>query len=65
MTSTKRGRAIMSDDFDASSITSRRKMLILAICCLSIFIVGMDLTNVNIALPTIQQNLNTGIPGLQ
>jgi EmrB/QacA subfamily drug resistance transporter len=40
-------------------------MLVLAICCLSMFMVGMDTTIVNIALPTIQQDLHAGISGLQ
>jgi MFS family permease len=40
-------------------------MLILAICCMSLFMVGMDTTIVNIALPTIQQDLHAGISGLQ
>jgi EmrB/QacA subfamily drug resistance transporter len=43
----------------------RRRMVILAICCLSLFMVGMDTTIVNIALPTIAQDLHAGISGLQ
>jgi len=46
-------------------ITYRRRMLILAICCMSLFMVGMDTTIVTIALPTIGQDLNAGISGLQ
>ena len=46
-------------------LTQRRRMLILSICCLSLFMVGMDTTIVNIALPTIAQDLHAGIPGLQ
>ncbi|MGO9179033.1 MAG: MFS transporter [Candidatus Limnocylindrales bacterium] len=45
--------------------TYRGRMLILAICCLSLFMVGMDTTIVNIALPTIAQDLRAGISGLQ
>ena len=45
--------------------TPRRRTLILAICCLSLFMVGMDTTIVNIALPTIQVDLRAGISGLQ
>jgi len=47
------------------NLASRRRTLILAICCLSLFMVGMDTTIVNIALPTIQQDLRAGISGLQ
>lgn len=46
-------------------LTYRRRMSILAICCLSLFMVGMDTTIVNIALPTIQEDLHAGISGLQ
>ena len=49
----------------APDLPYRRRMLILAICCLSLFMVGMDTTIVNIALPTIQQDLHAGISGLQ
>jgi hypothetical protein len=34
-------------------MTSRRRYLVLAICCMSLFIVGMDATIVNVALPSI------------
>ncbi len=39
--------------------------LILAICCLSLLIVGMDVTIVNVALPAIQQDLHASLSGLQ
>ena len=40
-------------------------MLILAICCMSLFIVGLDSTIVNVALPSIQRDLHTSVSGLQ
>ncbi|MFC6598126.1 DHA2 family efflux MFS transporter permease subunit [Kitasatospora paranensis] len=43
----------------------RRRLLILAICCLSLFIVGLDNTVVNTALPSIQHDLNAPASGLQ
>ncbi|MEV4614328.1 MFS transporter [Kitasatospora sp. NPDC049258] len=43
----------------------RRRILVLAICCLSLFIVGLDNTVVNIALPSIQQDLDAPTSGLQ
>ncbi len=43
----------------------RRRLLILAICCLSLFIVGLDNTVVNIALPSIQRELHAPASGLQ
>jgi EmrB/QacA subfamily drug resistance transporter len=41
------------------------KYLILAICCLSLFIVSMDATIVNVALPSIGRELHSTISGLQ
>jgi EmrB/QacA subfamily drug resistance transporter len=43
----------------------RRKKLILTICCMSLFIVGLDNTVVNLALPAIQRELHSGVSGLQ
>jgi EmrB/QacA subfamily drug resistance transporter len=45
--------------------TRRRQRLILAICCLSLLIVGLDTTIVNVALPAIQRNLHASVSGLQ
>jgi len=42
-----------------------RRWLILGICCMSLLIVGMDATIVNIALPSIQDDLNASVTGLQ
>jgi EmrB/QacA subfamily drug resistance transporter len=39
--------------------------LILGICCMSLLIVGMDVTIVNVALPAIQQDLHATLSGLQ
>jgi EmrB/QacA subfamily drug resistance transporter len=41
------------------------KNRILAICCFSLFIVGLDVTVVNVALPSIDRELHAGIAGLQ
>jgi EmrB/QacA subfamily drug resistance transporter len=40
-------------------------MLVLAICCLSLFIVGLDSTIVNVALPAIGRDLHASVAGLQ
>ena len=40
-------------------------MLILGICCMSLFIVGLDVTVVNVALPSIQRDLHASVSGLQ
>ncbi|MEV5553106.1 MFS transporter [Nonomuraea wenchangensis] len=42
-----------------------RPMLVLAICCTSLFIVGLDNTIVNIALPSIRRDLGASLSGLQ
>lgn len=42
-----------------------RKTLVLAICCMSLFIVGLDATIVNLALPSIRQDLGASVTGLQ
>jgi EmrB/QacA subfamily drug resistance transporter len=39
--------------------------LILAICCMSVLIVGMDVTIVNVALAAIQEDLHARLAGLQ
>jgi EmrB/QacA subfamily drug resistance transporter len=46
-------------------LTRKRRLLVLAICCSSLFIVGLDSTIVNIALPSIQRDLHAQVSGLQ
>jgi EmrB/QacA subfamily drug resistance transporter len=40
-------------------------MLVLVICCFSLFIVGLDSTIVNVALPSIGRELRASVAGLQ
>lgn len=42
-----------------------RPHLILAICCMSLLLVGMDVTIVNVALPSIQHDLHAPLSDLQ
>src|SRR5215471_12352642 len=42
-----------------------RRLLVLAICCMSLFIVGLDVTVVNVALPSIGHDLHASVSGLQ
>jgi MFS family permease len=42
-----------------------RPNLVLGICCLSLLLVGMDVTIVNVALPAIQQDLHASLSELQ
>ncbi|HET8754943.1 MAG TPA: DHA2 family efflux MFS transporter permease subunit [Solirubrobacteraceae bacterium] len=44
---------------------SSRKTAILLICCMSLFIVGLDVTAVNVALPSIGHDLGADVSGLQ
>ena len=53
-----------ADDKDESP-GGRRRYLILAICCMSLLIVGLDNTIVNVALPSIGRQLHTQVSGLQ
>ena len=43
----------------------RRRMLVLGICAMSLLMVGLDSTIVNVALPTIQHQLHADVDGLQ
>jgi EmrB/QacA subfamily drug resistance transporter len=42
-----------------------RRQLVLAICCLSVCVAGIDLTIVNVALPSIRTSLHASLSGLQ
>ena len=42
-----------------------RRTLMLAVCCLSLFMVGLDNTIVNVGLPSIGRDLHAGVSGLQ
>jgi EmrB/QacA subfamily drug resistance transporter len=46
-------------------LSRRRRLLVLGICCLSLFIVGLDTTIVNVALPSIGHQLHASVSGLQ
>src|SRR5205823_1235291 len=42
-----------------------RRGLMLAVCCMSLFMVGLDNTIVNVGLPDIGRDLHAGVAGLQ
>jgi len=48
-----------------AEMTYRRRRLVLWICCMSLFIVGLDVTIVNIALPSIQHDFHASVSDLQ
>jgi EmrB/QacA subfamily drug resistance transporter len=49
----------------ASSGRPMRRNLVLGICCMSVLLVAMDVTIVNVALPAIQHDLHASLSGLQ
>jgi EmrB/QacA subfamily drug resistance transporter len=51
--------------FRVTELSRRRRLLVLGICCLSLFIVGLDSTIVNLALPSIRQDLDASVSMLQ
>jgi EmrB/QacA subfamily drug resistance transporter len=46
-------------------LSRRRRLLVLTICCASMIVVVMDISIVNVALPTIRRDLNASVSGLQ
>jgi EmrB/QacA subfamily drug resistance transporter len=50
---------------ESDELSDRRRLIILAICCMSLLIVAMDNTIVNVALPSIHRDLHASISGLQ
>ena len=46
-------------------LSLQRRYLVLAICCMSLFIVGLDSTIVNVALPDIGRTFHAPVSGLQ
>ncbi|WAZ21580.1 MFS transporter [Streptomyces cinnabarinus] len=46
-------------------LSPRRRTLVLAICCLSLLIVSLDNTVLNVALPSMQRDLHADTAGLQ
>lgn len=57
---------IVSDAEEAARTRSARgRTIVLATCCLSVFVAGLDATIVNVALPSIQSALHAPVSGLQ
>ncbi|MFJ9832411.1 MFS transporter [Streptomyces sp. NPDC101169] len=46
-------------------LSPRRRLLVLAICCMSLLIVSLDNTALNVALPSMQRELHATTSGLQ
>jgi EmrB/QacA subfamily drug resistance transporter len=54
------GRVVTIDE-----LSRNRRIGILLICCMSLLIVGLDVTIVNVALPSIGRDLHASVSGLQ
>ncbi|MDO0915136.1 MFS transporter [Streptomyces sp. DT2A-34] len=46
-------------------LSPRRRLLVLAICCMSLLIVSIDTTALNVSLPAMQRDLDASTSGLQ
>src|SRR5205085_12255553 len=48
-----------------AELSPARRLVVLSICCMSLLIVGLDTTIVNVALPSIHRSLHASLSGLQ
>ncbi|MDX3224386.1 MFS transporter [Streptomyces sp. ME19-01-6] len=48
-----------------SELSHRRRMLVLAICCMSLLLVSLDNTVLNVALPSMRRDLHASVSGMQ
>ncbi|MVO84334.1 DHA2 family efflux MFS transporter permease subunit [Streptomyces sp. p1417] len=48
-----------------AELSHRRRMLVLAICCMSLLIVSLDNTVLNVALPTMRREFDASVSGMQ
>ncbi|AZM53128.1 MFS transporter [Streptomyces sp. WAC 01529] len=48
-----------------AELTHRRRLLVLAICCMSLLIVSLDNTVLNVALPAMREEFDAGVSGMQ
>jgi EmrB/QacA subfamily drug resistance transporter len=51
-------------DGGSSQVSPARRGVVLAVCCVSVLLVGIDMTAVNLALPSIGRDFHTGASGL-
>ncbi|MCJ1677429.1 MFS transporter [Streptomyces sp. APSN-46.1] len=48
-----------------SDVSHRTRMLVLSICCMSLLMVSLDNTVLNVALPSMRRELNASVAGMQ
>ncbi len=56
---------VRSNEPNGPALTRRRRLLVLGICSMSLLIVGLDTTIVNVALPAIHRSFHSSLAGLQ
>src|SRR3954453_4472677 len=49
----------------ASQLSRKRRIRVLFICSMALFMVGLDITAVNVALPSIGEQMDAGLSWLQ
>jgi len=64
---TESATSLMTHPIETAGPGERRHhpYVVLAVCCLSLFLVMLDVTVVNVALPSIRRDLHTSMAGLQ
>jgi EmrB/QacA subfamily drug resistance transporter len=55
----------MNNELTSGPAWARGRLVILGTCCLSLLLVAMDVTIVNVALPAIRRDLHASVAGLQ
>ncbi len=55
----------MDNDAFSTTLSRPKRLLVLGICSMSLLIVGLDVTIVNVALPSIHRSLHASFSGLQ
>ncbi|MDT0317527.1 DHA2 family efflux MFS transporter permease subunit [Streptomyces millisiae] len=50
---------------ETETLSRGRRLLVLAICCMSLLIVSLDITALNVALPSLERELGASVSGLQ
>jgi EmrB/QacA subfamily drug resistance transporter len=58
-------RTVVPAPDTGTPVAGGRRALMLAVCCMSLFMVGLDNTIVNVGLPSIGRTLHAGVSGLQ
>lgn len=58
-------KAALSDPTKTLQLSRNRQLLVLAVCCASVIVVVMDISIVNVALPSIRTGLKASVSGLQ